>query len=280
MGLIDAIPDSAILANASFQATDATAQQLGIHGTVNMVTDLFGVPRPGRFGWKAVHPDHAGFSEDAFYHELGFTNPVDPTETPMTNGQQFPPECQQAVSEPNDPAGSTNVLFRINAFAQFLAPAAPAAPTAQTQTGLTVFNSTGCGNCHVSTPYNTQSNFNVLTDYPPNFGGNGATIASPALSTKQLTPYSDFLGHDMGSALADGIPQGDFSGSQWRTTPLWGLTSVKGGGAMVPLIHDGRCTTIACAIQAHGGEAALVLRKFNQLSAADSADLLAFLEAL
>ena len=29
--------------------------------------------------------------------------------------------------------------------------------------------------------------------------------------------------HDIGGGLADGIPQGEASGSQFRTAPLWGI---------------------------------------------------------
>jgi len=33
-------------------------------------------------------------------------------------------------------------------------------------------------------------------------------------------PFSDFALHDMGSGLADGIAQGNATGSEFRTAPL------------------------------------------------------------
>ena len=55
--------------------------------------------------------------------------------------------------------------------------------------------------------------------------------------------------HDMGRALDDGVTQGQASGHDWRTTPLWGLRERS------RFLHDGRARTVEAAILAHGGEA-------------------------
>jgi CxxC motif-containing protein (DUF1111 family) len=78
----------------------------------------------------------------------------------------------------------------------------------------------------------------------------------------------------MGSALADGTPQGQASGSQWRTTPLWGLSH------KTFYLHDGRTTDLNTAIQAHGGEATTVIQNYNALSSTDKSNLLQFLKSL
>ena len=42
-------------------------------------------------------------------------------------------------------------------------------------------------------------------------------------SNMSFTPLSDFALHDMGIGLVDGISQGNASGSEFRTAPLWGI---------------------------------------------------------
>ena len=53
--------------------------------------------------------------------------------------------------------------------------------------------------------------------------------------------HSDLLLHDMGPDLADGLPQGEAGGTDWRTTPLWGL------GNRTRLLHDARARTLEAA---------------------------------
>jgi CxxC motif-containing protein (DUF1111 family) len=86
--------------------------------------------------------------------------------------------------------------------------------------------------------------------------------------------YSDLLLHDMGPALDDHVVQGRASGSDWRTAPLWGLSS------RTRYLHDGRATTLTAAIEAHGGEAAAARKRFIALPAKERANLLAFLQSL
>ena len=69
--------------------------------------------------------------------------------------------------------------------------------------------------------------------------------------------YSDLLLHTMGPALDDKVVQGEATGSEWRTTPLWGL------GALSRYLYDGRAVTLRDAIVAHGGEASEILRHFS-----------------
>ena len=83
--------------------------------------------------------------------------------------------------------------------------------------------------------------------------------------------YSDLLLHDMGRALDDRVVQGTARGAEWRTAPLWGLSSRP------RYLHDGRADSIEAAIVAHGGEAATSARRFARLPAADRRALLDFL---
>lgn len=286
-GLIDAIPDATILANASFEASDPTDQVLGIHGTANMVPDMTGKIRPGRFGWKAFIVTVMQFTSFAMTHDLSVTNLAYPVED-LPQGNPIPAGCLNAVywlgapapfNKPNDPdfpSGRVAQSRLTSYLPAYLAPPIPAPLNATTQAGLQTFSSIGCANCHMNT-LQTGPNFAVPLDYPKAIGGTGQSRVSKALSNQTALLYSDLLIHDMGPALADGVTDGQATGSQWRTTPLWGLSHKPF------LLHDGRCTgsnAISCAITAHGGEASAVVSSFMALTPAQQADLLAFLGSL
>jgi CxxC motif-containing protein (DUF1111 family) len=92
-----------------------------------------------------------------------------------------------------------------------------------------------------------------------------------------FSPLSDFALHDMGTGLADGVSQGDASGREFRTAPLWGL------GQRTFFLHDGRTNDLAQVIQQHsssGSEANGVIRNYNQLSTDDQQSLLNYLRSL
>jgi CxxC motif-containing protein (DUF1111 family) len=98
-----------------------------------------------------------------------------------------------------------------------------------------------------------------------------------ALSNQNVQLFSDLLLHNMGPGLADGVSQGDATGSEFRTAPLWGL------GQRIFFLHDGRTSDLVQAIQAHssqGSEANSVIAAFNALSASDQQNLLNFLRSL
>ncbi|MGG2477550.1 di-heme oxidoredictase family protein, partial [Rhizobium sp. BR5] len=104
--------------------------------------------------------------------------------------------------------------------------------------------------------------------------------ADPMNSFQLIWPYSDFLLHDMGEALADGQQVGEASGREWRTQPLWGIgltQSVNGNGFY---LHDGRARSLTEAILWHGGEGESARDAFAALQKSDRQALLAFLESL
>jgi CxxC motif-containing protein (DUF1111 family) len=114
------------------------------------------------------------------------------------------------------------------------------------------------------------------------------------LRGQNIQPYSDLLLHDMGPGLADNLGEGQASGSEWRTTPLWGLglsACVVGGmteaaqGAQVctpvhSYLHDGRARTIEEAILWHGGEGEASKNAYQALSSTQKTNLLSFLRSL
>ncbi len=100
----------------------------------------------------------------------------------------------------------------------------------------------------------------------------------PELRNQTFHPFTDLLLHDMGEGLADGRPDHDASGSEWRTPPLWGLGLVPTVNGHDRLLHDGRARGFAEAILWHGGEAEAAKEAFRNADKADRDALVAFLD--
>ncbi len=250
LGLIEAIPDQAILQNA------ARSQHDGLHGLPSMVTDeTTGTTRVGRFGWKGQHATLLAFAGDAYLNEMGITNRFFPFEN-APNGDQVRLAHYDAVTDPEDTVDPQTGRSDIDAAADFmrlLAPP-PARPVAAGSPGAALFNTIGCSGCH--TP-SMRTGHNQVA----------------ALDRKPVNLYSDLLLHDMGS-LGDGIVQGQALGQDIKTPPLWG---VRASG---PYLHDGRAATIDAAIRLHDGEARRARDRYLHLQEAQRQQILAFLDAI
>ena len=94
----------------------------------------------------------------------------------------------------------------------------------------------------------------------------------PWLDRQPVRLYSDLLLHNIGTG--DGLPQGDASGDEFRTAPLWGLR------VRSPFLHDGRAATIEQAIRMHWGQAEQSSRRFEALTEQERAALLQLLKSL
>lgn len=256
MGLIDNIPDASILANAIDKGME-------VHGVANIVLDENGNQRVGHFGYKAQLADLLQTTAIDLQSFIGITNPISPTED-RPNGKVIPPGCR-TVREPND--DGTRMIEDFH-FQVYLAPNAPGVGNAN---GQALFTSIGCALCHLPT-YTTASSVIIPVVWQ------GRSIESKALENQPVNLYSDLLLHDMGGVLADGLVEGLATGSDFRTTPLWGLSTRLASGDGI--LHDGRAKDVAAAIAAHGGEAATVVGNFNALSPQDQADLIAFVSSL
>lgn len=86
--------------------------------------------------------------------------------------------------------------------------------------------------------------------------------------------YGDLKRHDMGPELAETINDEGIPASLFLTENLWGV------GSTAPYLHDGRATTLAEAILAHGGEGAASRTAFVNLTLADQTAIIAFLNNL
>lgn len=128
--------------------------------------------------------------------------------------------------------------------------------------GKALFYETGCVKCH-------QPKF--VTGEAPD---------QPHLSHQLIYPYTDMLLHDMGDGLADHRPDGEASGYEWRTPPLWGIGLTETVNGHTLFLHDGRARNLTEAILWHGGEAQEARDAFANLSKEDRARLLAFVNSL
>jgi CxxC motif-containing protein (DUF1111 family) len=161
-----------------------------------------------------------------------------------------------SVDRVPDPEIGVTPVLDAAMYVRLLKPPPPGPRTAQVQAGERLFGTIGCAACHV--PVMRSGHHRIA-----------------ALSNKEVRLYSDLLLHDMGPELADGYPDGMATGSEWRTTPLWGVAL-----AGPPFLHDGRASTLEEAIRAHGGEARGARDRFTALSPSDMKALLAFLDSL
>ncbi|MFZ9888522.1 MAG: di-heme oxidoredictase family protein, partial [Myxococcota bacterium] len=200
----------------------------------------------GRFGLKAQTVSIEGFIRGPLMNHLGITTdplseeqkarlPVDSSSRGVRTAdarllEAILPFAQAAAPAAPltdddgvaDPEMSPQQLFDLVSFTMLLAAPELDPLDDKKRRGLRTFDEIGCKACH-----------------------------TPRLESPRgpLPVYSDLLLHDMGAALADGIEQGEATGSEFRTQPLWGLSAVG------PYLHDGRAHTIDEAIDFHGGEA-------------------------
>ncbi len=269
-GLIEAITDSAILANQAANST--TKQGLGVAGHPNLSGNDGTITR---FGWKAQNKSLLMFAGEAYNVEMGISNDLFPQErdgTPNCQGGAGVTAPNDTVNIPNpaDPPSATAVLSDIESFAIFmrmLAPPVPAAPTPSSMHGRAVFASVGCALCHAPA-------LNTAATSSTNGHGRAPTVT---VANIQVPLFSDLLVHHMGTGLADGIAQGAAGPDEFRTAPLWGL------GQRVFFLHDGRTNNLIQAIQFHassGSEANQIVQNFGALTPQDQQDLINFLRSL
>jgi CxxC motif-containing protein (DUF1111 family) len=275
-GLIEAIPDSAILANMKANASEKSAMGISGHANAHLSGNVNLSGNDGtitRFGWKAQNKSLLMFAGEAYNVEMGVTNELFPQERDETPGCVFNATPEDTVNFTPTPAAGSNpntaVLSDIEAFADFmrmLAPPTPASATPSSEKGRATFVKIGCVHCH--TPSLTTG---------AKIASGSSTSPSVALSNQTANLYSDLIVHHMGQGLADGITQGGAGPDEFRSAPLWGV------GQRAFFLHDGRTTNLVQAIQDHrspGSEANKVIENFNRLTTQQQQELIDFLRSL
>lgn len=252
LGLLEAIPESAILANAD--PNDANGD--GIKGRANYVWDVVTQSKQlGRFGWKANTASVLAQVATAFNQDMGLTSNILPVES--SYGQS------QYDGLHDDPEIADTLLNAVKFYAQTLAvPARRRTTDASVKRGEQLFISAKCNSCH-------QPTFTT-----------GVDVTKPYLSNQHIHPYTDMLVHDMGPGLADNRPDYLAGGQDWRTAPLWGIGLYETINKPGYYLHDGRARSLIEAIMWHGGEARASVSYFSHLSKADRDAIQDFLKSL
>lgn len=253
-GLLEAVEEDVLRKAADPDDTNGD----GISGRLNLL-EHDGRKVPGRFGWKANQPTLRRQAAEAFNGDIGITTPEHPEEN-HTAAQlgRWP-----SIPHGGQPEAEVLIMDRMETYLRGLAvPARRHLDNVVVRRGETLFRGLNCAACHLP----------ELTT--------GASHPMEELRNQKIHPYSDLLLHDMGPGLADGRPDGEATGSEWRTAPLWGigLNGAVNGNAF--FLHDGRARSITEAILWHGGEAAAARDAFLALPKAGRAALVQFVESL
>jgi CxxC motif-containing protein (DUF1111 family) len=247
-----------------------------------------------KFGWKAQNKSMLMFAGEASNVEMGITNELFTNE--RTNGgcatNPTPEDNTHVIIPTGGDAGddASQISSLIENFTIFMRLNAAAVPcdfaTSQTScqplgasalrgqalfgtvvapAGTTPSTGIGCVLCHTDVLQTAKSTLVPLNQVA-------------------FHPFSDFALHHMGTALADGISQGQAGSDEFRTAPLWGL------GQRIFFLHDGRTSDLLTAIKDHApapcvsgqpcSEATQVINKFNNLLPSQKQDLLNFLRSL
>jgi CxxC motif-containing protein (DUF1111 family) len=263
LGLLEAISEETILSLADENDKNSD----GISGKAQITFDpVTGDKRLGRFGYKAGTSSLLHQISAAFNTDMGVMTSVLPE-----------PDCGV---EQEDCAGGAEIndeelLHLVKYVALLGVRARRDLDNEQALRGEELFAQLGCDSCHVSAI--TTSAYHPYSE----------------LRGQLIHPYTDLLLHDMGEGLADKLGEGEASGAEWRTTPLWGLglSACVTGGVEGPFqeevctphhsyLHDGRARSIEEAILWHGGEGKTSQDAYRALSPDDQAALLKFLETL
>ncbi len=276
MGLLEAIPEAEILANAKTQA----ALPGSIKGMPNQVWDNVAQRKMlGRFGWKANVATVAHQTAGAFLGDIGITSSVFSHEicTPAQKDCLAAPSGGQKLAAAGAPAqgpqGSAageiddQTLDNVTFYSATVAPPARRnTRDAQVLAGQKLFIQAQCAACHRPSYVTAEGPFPRLT--------------SKALSGQTIYPYTDLLLHDMGEGLADGRPDFLANGRQWKTPPLWGIGLIKDVNGHQRLLHDGRADGVLEAILWHGGEAEASKQQVLKMRKTERAALVKFVESL
>ncbi|QPF72966.1 c-type cytochrome [Roseateles sp. DAIF2] len=262
VGLLEAIPAAEILRNAAEQA----AAPGPIKGQVNQVWDAFaGKAMPGRFGWKANVATVAHQTAGAFLGDMGITSTHFAAEacTPGQTDCLAAPRGAKGQGVEIDDKTLADVIFYQATLAP---PARRRVDDQQVLRGQALFAQVQCASCHRPSYTTTEGPF--------------PSLSSKALNGQKIWPYTDLLLHDMGAGLADGRPDFQANGRQWKTPPLWGIGLIKDVNGHTRLLHDGRARGVLEAVLWHGGEAEEAKQKVLGMTRAEREALVKFVESL
>ena len=255
LGLIEAIKEEDIIKNEDTLDIDND----NITGRANYIMD---VPSKktvlGRFGWKGTRGTLLHHITGAAFEDMGLTSSFFPKQN-CTNIQKI---CSEQIDGGIQEISEKQINM-LQLYMQTLAvPRQRNADNKEVIQGNKLFKNIGCEKCHIST-YKT-----------------GKHKTHIELSNRVIKPYSDFLLHDMGPGLDDGVKEGDAKSYEWQTPPLWGIGLVQIVNKHTRFLHDGRARSIEEAILWHEGESLSSKEKYLSLNAKERSKVLKFLNSL
>lgn len=248
IGLISLILDEEILKNVD----EDDKNQDGISGKANFVYSALSQKYElGRYTHKASVANLKEQVAFAASNDIGLTTTIEP-EKKCTKYQKEcldAPKAKDSIDLPD---------FRLDAITYYLENLKTYSANKDTKEykeGFPIFEDLSCNKCHISS-FKTKLGF-------------------------EISPFSDFLLHDMGEDLADNRVEFSALGNEWRTAPLWGNKINKlTNKDEARLLHDGRAKTLEEAILWHGGEAQKSKDAFLNLEKSKRDKLIKFLEEL
>jgi len=248
MGLLEAVPESAITARADPEDTDGD----GISGRAHWLLGSDGQRRLGRFGWKAISPGVREQSASAYREDMGLTTPV---------------SADSDLDDAGRPADISNQeLDLVTFYSQTLGAPRTGQPARSTlvRHGQELFQQLHCAGCHVPS---------LQTGAHPD-------AVAKVIGNQTIWPYTDLLLHDMGPGLDDGVAELGAASSEWRTAPLWGIGLTQKVNPQATFLHDGRARSLEEAILWHGGEASSSRGRYLALAPGQRRALLRWLQQL
>ncbi|WP_249297215.1 di-heme oxidoredictase family protein [Pseudoalteromonas phenolica] len=311
-GLLESIPAQSILAYADPDDTNND----GISGKAAFtIHPINNEKMLARFGQKAVTASVLQQISGAYRGDMGVTNTV-ATGEPCTEAQTA---ClAQAEKEQNkhhDGVDLNNVdLAQVEFYNRTLT--VPNRRGFDTENNLwnddvlkgrNQFFAANCHSCHVPRHKTGEAKGSLLGDVDLVTVTPESRTNIESLEGLVIYPYTDLLLHDMGGSckvtrelasgeacnggencyyvqrcegLADGRPEGDASGTEWKTPALWGLGLVQTVTPKATFLHDGRARTLSEAILWHGGEAESAKQAYLKMDKPARDALLAFLNSL
>ncbi len=287
VGLIDKIPDSALIEQAKLEHKDFPE----IKGRIAKLSD----GKIGRFGWKAQKATLYDFAMTACAIELGLDVPDHPQAGLPLNSSYKPkghdmdqPECDALVDYLRNLPAPTRVQAASKQESDFVA------------AGEKQFAAVGCAACHAAKLGEVAGIYSdlLLHDMGPELGDAGSYGSFvpdtpeeddqkepiPSLTAQQqfepVTNLDQLASVAASAATARQPVKIDRTKTigalrqEWRTPPLWGVRD------SAPYLHDGRASTLEEAISFHGGEAANSAKAFFMLKPEQRMQLVSFLKSM
>jgi CxxC motif-containing protein (DUF1111 family) len=260
LGLIDSIPESAIVAMAKKQAKETPDTA----GRAAKVAD----GRIGRLGWKGQTANSEDFVLNACAVEVGLEVPG--------HAQAMTPQAPRYKGPGLDltQAECGSLVAYVRALPRPVERAITNASEAKfLGAGREVFSKIGCANCHSAKLGEVEGLYSDLLIHDM-----GEEIADSGSYDGDSTdePLVPLITAENAQPQQQGLPTEPKSArkKEWRTPPLWGFRD------SAPYLHDGRAQTLEQAVAFHGGQGTTSAQKFFMLSPTERLQLEGFLKSL